>query len=195
MKIIALIIALISIVTTVKSQDKKFLVDFKQSEIIWVGKKLGGEHTGTLKVKSGSMTINNGLITQGEFVIDMSSLTCSDLKDEGANATLVGHLKSPDFFDVEKYPEAKMEITESTKADGEFYVAKGQLTIKGITNPYSFRFVYKMDEGLFIGMANMEVDRAKYNVQYGSESFFKNIGDKVIYDIFDLQVKLIGKPL
>ena len=178
-----------------KSQTYNYLVDFRQSDILWTAKKVGGEHTGNIKIKSGKFTVENGLITKGDFVVDMSSITNSDIKDESTNNSLLKHLKSPDFFDVEKYPEAKLEISGSEKSDGEFYEAKAQLTIKDVSMPYNFRYAYKNDEGKFVAMSSMTINRANFNVKYGSESFFKNLGDKVIYDNFDLKVTLIGKPL
>lgn len=192
-----IIIAVVLVMTSVllNAQTKNYLVDIRQSDVAWTGKKVGGEHTGNLKVKSGSFSVENGMVTKGEFVVDMTSLTCTDLKDAGSNQSLVGHLKSADFFDTGKFPEATLVIASSAKADGDFYEAKGTLTIKGISQPYTFRYAFRVDDGLFVAMSNMQVDRAKFNVQYGSESFFKNLGDKVIYDLFDLQVKLVGKPL
>jgi len=180
---------------SVNAQSASYLVDFRQSDIIWNAKKVGGEHKGNVKFKSGSFTVENGMISKGEFVVDMNSITNSDITDEATNKTLVGHLKSADFFETDKYPETKMVITGSEKSDGEFYTAKGNLTIKDVTLPFTFRYVFKYDNSVFVAMSNMQVDRAKFNVKYGSESFFKNLGDKVIYDLFDLQVKLIGKPL
>ena len=193
MKTIITLVILVMTIQGMQSQTQKYMADTRQSDIIWTGKKVTGEHTGTLKVKSGTFTVENGVITKGEFVVDMTSLVCTDLKDPGTNASLVGHLKSPDFFDVEKFPEARLEILSSAKADGIFYEAKANLTIKGITIPYTFTYAFKDENGVFAAISTMQIDRSKYNVQYGSESFFKNLGDKVIYDIFDLEIKLIGK--
>jgi polyisoprenoid-binding protein YceI len=195
MKTIITIVIFLVTITGIQAQTQKYLADIRQSDIIWTGKKVTGEHTGTLKVKSGNFTVENGMITKGEFIVDMTSLICTDIKDAGTNASLVGHLKSPDFFDVEQYPEARLEILSSAKADGIFYEAKASLTIKGITLPYTFKYAFKDENGVFAAMSTMQIDRSKYNVQYGSESFFKNLGDKVIYDNFDLQVKVIGKLL
>lgn len=188
-------VILVMTLMSINAQTKKYLADVSQSDIIWTGKKVTGEHTGNLKVKSGSFTVENGMIINGEFIVDMTSLICTDIKDAGTNASLVGHLKSPDFFDVAQYPEARLEILSSARSEGIFFEAKANLTIKGITLPYTFRYAFKDENGVFAAMSTMQIDRSKYNVQYGSESFFKNLGDKVIYDLFDLNVKIIGKVM
>jgi polyisoprenoid-binding protein YceI len=106
---------------------------------------------------------------------------------------LVGHLKSDDFFGVEKFPTSKLVITESTPFDKGTATVKGTLTIKGVTNPVEFKAAYqKKDDGTWF-FANIVIDRTKYNVRYGSGSFFDNLGDKTIYDEFKLKVSLVVK--
>ena len=119
----------------------------------------------------------------------MESINCQDLKDESTNAKLVGHLKSDDFFSVDKYPVATLKINESTKFINGVADIEADLTIKGITHPISFK-AEKIKNGY---TANIEVDRTKYNVRYGSGKFFDNLGDNMIYDDFILDVKIITK--
>ncbi len=138
-------------------------------------------------LKNGSLTLKDNKIVGGEFNIDMNSLNCKDLEDAEWNGKLVGHLKSDDFFGVEKFPLSTLIIKETTSnKDGETDL-KGELTIKGITRPVSF--TAKKVENTFL--ASITVDRTKYNVRYGSGKFFENLGDNMIYDDFTLEIKVV----
>lgn len=161
-------------------------VDVDKSTLAWVGKKIGGEHSGNINLKSGSLVEKNGKIESGNFVIDMSSITNTDMEDPGYQEKLVGHLKSDDFFGVNKYPTASLKITSSSKFNNGKATVMGLLTIKGITEKIEFE-VSKKNAGY---IAEIAVDRSKYNVRYGSDSFFDDLGDKVIDDIFNLTVSL-----
>ena len=115
------------------------------------------------------------------------------LKDSEGNTRHEGHLKSPDFFDVEKFPTAKLVLKSSESFDKGSAVVKGELTIKGVTNPIEFKAAtQKKDDGNWY-FANIVVDRTKWNIKYGSGSFFDNLGDKTIYDEFKLKVALLVK--
>lgn len=161
--------------------------DKEKTEITWLGKKVGGQHHGTIDLKSGTMTLEDHAIVSGKFVIDMASLKNVDLTDAEYNQKLVGHLKSDDFFSVEKYPEATLVITEKAEFQNNQAHVKGNLTIKGITNPVEFDVTKEGD----IYKTTITINRAKYNVRYGSKSFFNDLGDKVIYDNFEIGVKLV----
>ncbi len=160
------------------------------SKIEWTGKKITGAHNGTLTIKSGNIVVTNDLITAGEIVVDMNTITVSDIpaKEEG-NGKLVGHLNSPDFFDVTKFPEAKLVIKSSKKVAKGLEVS-GDLTVKGKTNPITFvTALTKNDKGIKL-KSDLNVDRTKYDVKYGSGSFFKGLGDKAINDEFALNVEV-----
>jgi len=125
-------------------------------------------------------------LTGGEFVVDMTSLvTTDDMGD--SKAKLEGHLKSDDFFGVETHPTSKLVITSVKPFNDKSSTVTGDLTIKGITKPITFVISIYADKA----MATLKVDRAKYDVRYGSDSFFDNLGDKTIYDEFDLVVNLV----
>lgn len=175
-----------------KAQITTFMVDTEQSEIKWNGKKVTGEHFGNINLASGSLIWNNDQISGGEFVIDMSSITCSDLTDAGTNAKLVNHLKSDDFFGVEKFPNAKFVITSINKDQDDTYNVTGDLTIKENTNEISFPAQINMQDKKLNATANITIDRSKYDVRYGSGSFFDNLGDKMIYDDFTLDLNLVA---
>lgn len=182
-----LLFILFSVITSASAQQK-LTADTEKSQLQWLGEKVTGQHNGTVKLKSGLLTWNNNRITSGEFIIDMTSI-----RDAESNQKLESHLKSDDFFGVEKYPQAKLVITGSTPFDKGTGTVKGNLTIKEDTHPVEFRAIMKKaDEGTWF-YTNITLDRTKYNVRYGSGTFFDNLGDKTIFDEFKLKVNLLVK--
>lgn len=159
-------------------------IDIKESQVTWIGKKMTGEHSGTIQLKDGFFLMENEDLVGGEFTIDMNSIEVTDLSGED-KTNLEGHLKSDDFFGTEVYPLSNMVFKSITKK-GDVYQITANLTIKEITHPITFDL--KMDKGS--ASAKFQIDRAKYNVRYGSGSFFSNLGDKTIYDKFDVAVTL-----
>jgi polyisoprenoid-binding protein YceI len=168
--------------------QNKLAADTTKTTLFWLGEKVTGQHTGTIKLQSGWINLQDNKITSGEFNIDMNSL-----KETENNKMLMGHLKSDDFFGVARFPIAKLVLTGSTPFDKGSAVVSGTLTIKDITNPIEFKATtQKKDDGIWF-FANISVDRTKYNIRYGSGSFFDNLGDKTIYDEFKLKVNLLVK--
>jgi polyisoprenoid-binding protein YceI len=168
--------------------QNKLTADTSLTKLVWLGEKVTGQHTGTVKLQSGWLSWQDNKIVSGEFNIDMNSI-----KESENNTMIIGHLKSDDFFGVAKYPIVKLVITGSTPFDNGNGVVSGTLTIKDITNPIEFKAaMQKKDEGVWF-FANIVVDRTKYNIRYGSGSFFDNLGDKTIYDEFRLKVNLLVK--
>lgn len=168
-------------------------VDTAASNIVWTGYKVTGQHTGNVKVKSGSIVYHDGKLTGGSFEIDMNSITCTDLQGEWGDK-LVGHLKADDFFGVAKFPTAKFVITRAYPTDtkGNYRVI-GNLTIKEATKEIKFN-ANVADAGSEIKCTGtIKLDRTEFNVRYGSGSFFDGLGDKTIYDEFDLAVSLVAK--
>ena len=168
--------------------QEKFNANTEKTVLLWLGEKVLGQHTGSINLQSGWLNWQDNKIVSGEFVIDMTTL-----KDSEANQKLESHLKSEDFFGVEKFPTSKLVITGSSPFDKGTGVVSGTLTIKGITNPVEFKAaMQKKDDGVWF-FTNIVVDRTKYNVRYGSGSFFDNLGDKTIFDEFKLKVTLLVK--
>lgn len=174
-----------------KDKTSKSDVDLKASKVEWKGKKLTGEHFGNISLSNGQLLFDGNKLTGGSFTIDMNSITCLDLTDEEYNKKLIGHLKSDDFFSVSSFPTSKFEITKVTHKGGDKYEITGNLTIKGITHPLTFPAVVTNKDGKVTATAEMKFDRSKYNVKYGSKSFFENIGDKIIYDDVEMKVSLV----
>lgn len=188
MKNVFLFICLSGFSTLMVNGQEKMAADTSKTTLGWLGEKVTGQHNGTIKLQSGWLNYRDNKIVSGEFIIDMSSI-----KDAGNNSRLEGHLKSDDFFGVVKFPTAKLVLTGSESFENGTALVKGTLTIKGISNPIEFKSsILKRDEGLWF-YSNIIVDRTKYDVKYGSGSFFNNLGDKVIYDEFKLKVALFVK--
>ncbi len=170
-----------------------YKVDTSASSIVWTGYKVTGQHTGVVKVQNGSVQFTDGKLTSGSFDIDMNSITCTDQEGEWA-AKLVGHLKSDDFFGTTKYPTAKYVITKVIPQDTKGnYKLIGNLTIKETTKEVKFLANATETSGTVTASGKMTIDRSEFNVKYGSGSFFDGLGDKTIYDEFDLQVSLVAK--
>ncbi|MHC1730835.1 MAG: YceI family protein [Bacteroidales bacterium] len=174
--------------------QKKYTADPAATVIDWKGdKKIGSFHVGTIDLKSGWLNIEGNALTGGEFLVDMTSIKNSDVKDEKMRERLVGHLKSDDFFGVEKYPLSKLVITGSSKLEGGKALVKGNLTVKEATHPVEFTVTESKEGTVFTYSAEIVFDRSLYDVRFGSGKFFSNLGDNAINDEIKLNVKLVVK--
>ena len=188
-----LLLPLLALLTMAAYTPTTYNIDVNASTIVWTGYKVTGKHTGTVKVKNGNLTWDDGKLTGGSFEIDMNSITDTDLEGEYAGK-LVGHLKSDDFFGVAKFPTSKFVITKAIPQDTKGnYKIVGNLTIKEKTNEVKFLASVSESNGTINASGKITVDRSEYDVRFGSGSFFDNLGDKTIYDEFDLQVSLVAK--
>jgi polyisoprenoid-binding protein YceI len=172
-------------------------VDTQKSTLNWLAKKVTGEHNGTINITKGSLTVDGTKLTGGSFEIDMTSIKCLDLTDAGYNGKLVDHLKSDDFFNVTSFPKAVFKITKVTpiagaKAGEPNFTIVGDLTIRDKTNPVTFPATVGIKGGNVTASAKIAVDRSKYNVKFRSKSFFENLGDKMIYDEFEMNTTLVA---
>lgn len=168
-------------------------VEVEESKVEWIGRKVTGQHNGYIDLKSGKLEMKEGALSGGHFVMDMTTIVNEDLEDPGYNKKLVDHLNSDDFFSVASFPTSAFKITHVSKDGGEnAYRIRGDLTIKGKTHPIEFPAKIEMKDGKMMAQAELNVDRARYDVRYGSGSFFKGLGDKLIYDDFTLRINLIA---
>jgi polyisoprenoid-binding protein YceI len=159
-------------------------IDLTQSTIKWKGSKItGSNHHGLISPKSSSLTVEEGKVVSGSVVMDMNSLTVSDLEGEKAQKFL-GHMMNEDFFEVGKYPTATLDIKEAK--DGEMV---GELTIKGVTKAFSFPVTLK--DGKYVGKTTF--DRTQFGIIYKSGNFFKDLGDKVINDEVEIEFEIALK--
>ncbi len=172
-----------------------YQVDVANSSAHWFAAKFTGKHEGTVRISGGEINSNHGQLT-GFVEIDMTSIKDTDLKDEKMNAKLTNHLKSEDFFDAAKYPKSKFVITSivplKAVEEGATHKVSGNLTIKDKTNPISFDATLIVQSNKITCVGSAVVDRSKFDVRYGSKTFFEDIGDKVIYDEFTIKFNLIA---
>ena len=186
---IFLLVAVVSLSAFTTIKPVAYTVDAAKSTITWVGKKVTGSHNGTIALQSGTLNVDGKKVTGGTFTIDMNSI-----KDADGSAKLEGHLKADDFFGTTKFPTSTFVITK-VAGSGANVTVTGNLTIKGITKPLSFPATVTVNaDGTASALAGkIVVDRTKYDIKYGSKSFFDSIGDKAIDDNFELAVKLVAK--
>jgi len=177
-------IALLVAFGTVNAQTKK--VDAAKSTISWVGKKVTGQHEGTVNLKEGNLIFKGKKVVGGNFTVDMTSMTTTDLKAGQGKEKLDGHLKSEDFFGTEKFPTATLVFKTISEKSAGVYSVTADLTIKGITDSVSFDMATTTNTA----STNVKINRTKFGIKYGSGSFFDNLGDKAIADNFDLTVAL-----
>lgn len=191
MKSISILLSLVFFIS-IQSFSQKVNIDPVKSKIAWSGKKIvGGSHNGEIKLKSGTLEIKNDQIVKGTFIVDMNTISNHDLEDKDYNSKLVGHLKSDDFFGVEKYPTASFNIKKSSKFINGKATVTGDITIKGTTKEITA--IVSRSNNSF--NTKLEIDRSQFDVRYGSNSFFDNLGDKAIDNIFVLDINLIGTQL
>ena len=188
LKSLGVFVLALSLTTAVFAKTQK--VDVTKSVVNWTGKKVAGAHNGTIGIKEGNLEVNDGKVNSGKIVMDMQSMVNLDLNDAESNGKLMGHLKSDDFFSVANYPTSELVITK-VEGSGSDLTFSGDLTIKGITNPITFPATSSKDGNNTVYKGTLTVDRSKYNVRYGSKSFFDNLGDKVINDEFILDFNLV----
>ena len=170
-------------VATSEATSTKYMLDTETSVIEWTGYKPTGKHNGTIDLESGVFTVNDGKVESGTFMITMNSL-----KDSEGNAKLEGHLKSADFFEVEAYPNAAFDVTGYEMVDGKAMLS-GNLTLKDAKNNVTFPVTTSQDGNMFTLTSEMfTIDRSKWNVKYGSKSFFDDLGDKFINDDIELKI-------
>jgi len=187
MKKLFIFILLVFININLFGQNKN--IDIQLSKIKWTGKEITTKiHYGSLKFISGNILFDNDEIVGGEFIVNMLSLLNEDLSGRSKDY-LENHLRSEDFFSVEKYPRSSLKMTSVEKIDDNKYKVKGDLTIKGITKPTDFVLSLNKKGA----RVDMVFDRSKFDVKYRSSSFFSNLGDKLIYDDIELEVSLYFK--
>jgi polyisoprenoid-binding protein YceI len=168
-----------------------YTVDAAACEVVWIGRKVTGEHRGNISISSGDFKVYGGAIVGGTINVDMTSMTNTDL-DAESGAELLGHLASDDFFGTAQHPTATLSIETYVPAENGGTV-KGMMTIKGISKPVSFDVIANPTEGGLELRGMMKVNRTEYEIKYGSGTFIENLGDKAIDDIFELGFFVVAK--
>ncbi len=195
MRLLICLFVLLSIQLTAQ-EEIKFKIDTEQSVLLWKGTKVTGSHEGTVSIAPGELIAENGAIF-GTFEVDLTSITCTDIEDKASNADLLGHLKGADFFDVDQFPTASLEIQGCEIRQGPDgmpmgYTVLGALTIKGITHSIEFPMEMSIIEGGVKCTAAFKIDRTKWGIQYASKSYFDDLKDKFIYDDIEFEIVLVG---
>lgn len=164
------------------------------SELSWIGTELSTKtHTGTIDFTDGTIVVDSDNTISGNVKINMSTINVTDLQGR-SKEMLERHLRSSDFFEVESYSEAKFSfISKSFDKLSNQISFVGDLTIKDITNPISFNATLLETSPFLKAKAVLSFDRSKYNVRFRSGNFFENLGDKLILDDIDVNIRLVTK--
>lgn len=175
-----------------RAQVKRFEVDPAASSIKWHGAKVGADHYGIVRLKSGWLTLDGEHITAGEFVADMSSITNDDLTKKSEDTRLVKHLMSDDFFNTKKFPESKVVIAKAAPKGGGQHELTGLITIRNISQALTFTAHITVAGDTLTGKGKLTFNRAKHGVKFNSGTVAK-LGDKIIYDEVPLAVELVAR--
>lgn len=180
---------------TIELSNGTYTLNTKASTLEWIGKKVNGQHNGTINISQGEFIVENDEIKTGNFAIDMSSIVDLDLNDPEWNKKLITHLKSEDFFSIENFPTAQFEITKVepivTASENANYIVTGNLTIKGIIKEISFPAKLQHINQRIEATATITIDRTQWEIKYGSGKFVSGLGDRLIYDDINFKVKLV----
>lgn len=172
-----------------------YSIDTSSSKVIWAGSKPVGTHTGHFKISNGQFSVENGNLTAGQFNIDVNSLVDLDLKAGEGKEKLEGHLKSPDFFDVAKYPTAKFVITSvnplTNDSTGTHQIS-GNLTLKDSTKNVTFPAKVTVADNNVKAEAAFSIDRTHWGLFYGND---KSLGDKFIRPEVDIKLDISANKL
>lgn len=170
--------------------DKYFMIDPGESVVAWTGSGVHGKHEGYAYISKGELKIENGQLTGGTVEIDMD-------KTEGPGHDrhngLIDHLKGPDFFDVKQFPFTTMAITRVELTNNQRKIVTGNLTIKGITHPVTFPASIEVDNGIAKANGELVIDRTRWGIRYGSETFFDNVADGAISDSIEFNIEIVAK--
>jgi len=181
----------------VGTANDTLIVDLENSTINWIGRKVAGEHSGTLNLSDGFIIWDGKSITGGKITVDMNSIKNTDIESPKWKQKIEGHLKDEDFFHTDSFPHAILEIKrQTTIMDENKTIHEGviaDLTIRGITHEIKFPFILTQSKNILTGEGSVDIDRTLYNIQYKSGKFFDDLGDRLIYDDFTTQFRVKTK--
>ena len=168
-------------------------LDLTTSVMTWKGTKPTGSHNGTVSFTSGGMVVENGVLKEGEFVINMSTIKNIDMAGSEGAGKIEKHLKAPDFFDVALYPTSKFVITSVLEVEGNMAVT-GNLTIKDVTKSITIPASVTTVDGVTTFKSELfNIDRADFNVKYGSKRWIVGLKDKFIDDLVEMSFTVVSK--
>ena len=169
----------------------QYQIDKNNSLVRWIGRTPVKFHDGTINILEGSFSLDDKGIFEGNIIMDMNSINCTDLTGGGKN-NLEAHLKNDDFFSVDKYATSTIDISSDMKSLNGMVNFEGNLKIKNISNPISFKStIDQTKDGKYKAISKLTFDRSKYNIKYKSKSFFNDLGDKFINDEIEIELEII----
>lgn len=176
-------------------ETTNFKIVSSDSSVDWTGRKVTGAHNGTIGIKEGNFILDNGKVKKGNVTISTSSIKILDITDPAANAQFAGHLASDDFFSIEKFPTASFDISSVKEISGNTFYLEGNLTIKDITHVAGFEAVVENSRNTIILSGKLIIDRTKYDIKFRSGNFFKDLGDTLIYNDFELDFNITAEAI
>jgi polyisoprenoid-binding protein YceI len=191
--VLSLFVAIAAMANKTEGKSMQYEVDTKESKVEWKATKVTGEHMGFVSISDGTVTLENEKIVGANVTMDLNTIVCTDLTNEEWNKKLVGHLKSDDFFSVEKFPNATFEISSIQANDDGKYAVIGKLTMKGKSHEIEFPASVKIHENMVKANGTATIDRTLWNIQYGSGKFFQGLGDNLIHDEFSITFDIKAK--
>jgi rhodanese-related sulfurtransferase len=180
-------------------QDGTYRIDVEKSALEWIGRNLNNRHFGRIAIQEGNLLIQGGRLTGGSIVLDMNTVTNLDLQDPAWRDMLLRHLKSDDFFAVERFPTASFRLTgweavEGASPEVPNGIASGELTIRDVTRPINFPAVVAPQvDGSIKAHASFDIDRTLWNVCYGSGKLFERLGMHLVHDIISLELFILAR--
>ncbi len=176
-------------------ETTNFKIVSSNSNVEWTGRKVTGAHNGTIGIKEGNFILNGGKVKGGNIVINTSTIKILDITDIAANEQFAGHLASDDFFSIEKFPTASFDILSVKEVADNTYYLEGNLTIKDISHVVGFEASLVNAENAITLSGKLVIDRTKYDIRFRSGNFFKDLGDTLIYNDFELDFNITAQAI
>lgn len=176
-------------------ETTNFKIVSSNSNVEWTGRKVTGAHNGTIGIKEGNFILNDGKVKGGNVIIDTAAIKILDITDPATNAQFAGHLASDDFFSIEKFPTASFDIISVREASNSTYYLEGYLTIKDITHLVGFEVTVANNSNTIALTGKLIIDRTKYDIRFRSGNFFKDLGDTLIYNDFELDFNITAEAI
>ncbi|AJE04914.1 sulfurtransferase [Geobacter pickeringii] len=179
-------------------RDGSYRIDTEQSTLEWIGRNLSKRHHGRIAIQAGELAVAGGRVSAGNIVLDMATISCLDLQDPVWNAMLIRHLKSDDFFAVDRFPTASFTLTRweariGASPEAPQGIVTGDLTIKDVTRPVSFpAIVAPQQDGGIKAHGAFDIDRTLWNVCYGSCRLYEHLGMHLVHDTISLELFVVA---
>ncbi len=189
----------LTVVAEPETQDGTYQVDVEKSRVEWIGRNLNNRHFGRIDIQAGELVIRGGVVSEGSIVLDMSSITNLDVQDPDWRDLLISHLKSEDFFAVERFPSASFRLTgwewqEGASPGTPNGIVTGDLTIRDVVRPITFpATMAPQADGGIKAHAAFDLDRTLWNVCYGSGKLFERLGMHLVHDIISLELFILAR--